>query len=323
MKSACPPVLLLVFNRPDLGAQVFERVRQVRPDRLFIAADGPRPDRLGEADLCTESRRIVERVDWPCEVKTLFREQNLGCRKAISAAVTWFLENVESGVILEDDCLPDPTFFRFCEELLVRYSEDERVMAISGNHFQRPSFDPGGSYYFSIYPHCWGWATWRRAWQHYDDNMVDWPSARETGWLNGLMQKPEIADYNKRVFDVAHQGRVDSWAYRWTYACMRNSGLAVLPCINLVTNIGFDDRSTHTAANMEFLQIRSGVMPFPLRHPVTVTRNFDADLYSAYHVFRVPRFPRLCALRQLLVTKIVLCRYLAWRLWNRIMSIFM
>jgi len=316
-------ILFLIFNRPDLSTQVFARIREARPERLFVAADGARPEHAGEADVCAAARGVVDLVDWPCEVKTLFREKNLGCRRAISEAITWFFEHVDEGLILEDDCLPDPSFFRYCEELLALHRDDRRVMAVCGNNFQPPEFDTGASYYFSVYPHCWGWATWRRAWALYDIEMSEWPDLSRTGWLRGLMQRPEIADYDRERFDFVHQKRMDTWDYQWTYSCMLNSGLSIHPCTNLVTNIGFDERSTHTAS-MAFLKVPENAISFPLRHPKHVTRCFEADLYSAYHVFRVSHFPRLRRIKNALIQKMTLVRYLAGRvpvrIWEKVES---
>jgi hypothetical protein len=310
-------VLFLIFNRPDLAAQSFARIREARPSELFVAADGPRPDRPEEDALCAETRRIIEGVDWPCELHTLFRGENLGCCRAVSEAITWFFEHVEEGIIIEDDCLPDPSYFPFCAELLERYRDDARVMAISGNNFRPTQAAADPSYSFSVYCFIWGWATWRRAWKLYDDKMSGWHVIRETGWLRGLMQRPEIAEHQRSVFDAAYTRNINTWDYYWGYACMRNSGLTILPCVNLVTNIGFDERSTHTV-DMDFLQIRAIPICFPLCHAEHVTRCFDADLYSAYHVFKVSRFPRLARIRRRLRKSFPLMSYFVRRIPERL-----
>jgi hypothetical protein len=272
------PVLLLIFNRPDLTQRVFERIREAEPQALFIAADGPRKDRPEDIALCQEARSIIDRVDWGCEVKTLFRDENLGCKKAVSSAITWFFEHVEEGIILEDDCVPDPSFFRYCAELLERYRDDERIMAISGDNFQPPGFDPGASYYFSIYNHCWGWASWRRAWRHYDGEIKQWPSLRGSGWLEGWLGSKPAAEYWRRIFDRVHANQVDSWAYPWTFSCWSQHGLTILPAVNLVTNIGFDDRATHTVSDQNGLSKRpTKRLRLPLMHPDSLTVNYSAD----------------------------------------------
>lgn len=169
-------VLFLVFNRPDTTRQVLDSIRQARPPRLYVAADGAREDRPGERERCERVRGIATDVDWPCEVHTLFRARNLGCKTAVSGGISWFFEQEEEGIILEDDVLPDQSFFVFCEELLERYRHEAKVTMISGDYFHGNNHQPTASYFFSRYTHIWGWASWRRAWQHYDREMAQWPS---------------------------------------------------------------------------------------------------------------------------------------------------
>lgn len=274
-------VLFLVFNRPVLTRRVFGRIRDCKPERLFLAADGPRPDKEYDAVLCAETRAVVANVDWPCEVHYLFRDENVGCRSAVSSAITWFFSYVEDGVILEDDCLPDLSFFRYCSEMLERYRDDDRVMAVSGNSFQPKGYIPNGSYYFSIYPHCWGWATWRRAWLHYGDEMKAWPALRETDWLMNLVGSSAAARYWTHVFDCMQNDLVDTWDYIWTFACWRAGGLTVLPSVNLVENIGFGPGATHTTDHRKPSIAKSATgMSFPLHHPRKVVQNKRADRYT-------------------------------------------
>lgn len=288
--KSCPPVLFLIFNRPDLTNCVFERIREAKPKHLFVAADGARPDHAGDAELCAETRQIIKKVDWDCELRTLFREQNLGCKQAVSSAITWFFKHVEQGIILEDDCLPDMTFFRFCSELLGKYRHDERVMAISGNNFQNGEFDPGSSCYFSIYNHIWGWATWRRAWRHYDGKLTLWPRLRESGWLEGWLQTIDAAAYWCNIFDSVYAGQINSWGYPWTFACWAQHGLSVLPAINLVSNIGFDNRATHTKAqNSPVANLPALAMDFPLVYPSGMVRQYKADSYTATNHFGISK----------------------------------
>lgn len=284
----CPPILFLIFNRPDLTRRVFARIREARPPRLFIAADGPRQYQPGEYELCEQARKFAKEVDWPCEVSTLFREKNLGCGKAVSEAITWFFEQEQEGIILEDDCLPHPAFFRFCNELLERYRDDERVAAISGDNFQKKTGTVDQSYYFSIYFKSWGWATWRRAWQHYDWGLSQWPRLRNTAWLRGLFNDPAAVRYWQRIFDMVHAGQIDTWDFQWTYSCWIQSGLTVLPSVNLVTNIGFNDRGTHTWDQKNAMaDLPATPMEFPLWHPLHLIRDFAADRYDTRHVFGV------------------------------------
>jgi FkbM family methyltransferase len=274
----CPAVLFVIFNRPDLTQRVFARIREACPTQLFVAADGPRADRPEDVALCAAARAVVGQVDWECEVQTLFPDHNLGCKRAVSSAITWFFEQLDEGIILEDDCLPDPTFFRFCAELLEKYRRDERVMMISGDNFQgRDRAQPNG-YYFSVYTHVWGWATWRRAWRKYDGDLSDWPKLADTRWLDEVLSDMEAVKYWASIFEVAHSRKVDTWDYPWTYSCWVQKGLTILPGVNLVSNIGFDYRATHTKdASSKVANLHAAAIRFPLRQPPIVAPNRAAD----------------------------------------------
>lgn len=243
-----PPVLFLLFNRPDLAGQVFERIRDAKPSQLFIAVDGPRQDRAGESELCAECRDYASKVDWPCEVKTLFREENLGCKSAVSSAITWFFQHVKSGIILEDDCLPESTFFGFCQQMLERYKSNQRLGVVTGNNFQPIAQWSNSSYYYSIYNHCWGWATWRDRWEKYDLKMAGWPAFKESKAFRRVHLKKWIRRRWADIFDSCAMDQIDTWDYQWTFSCWKNGYLTVTPGVNLVKNIGFDERATHTTS---------------------------------------------------------------------------
>jgi hypothetical protein len=282
----CPPVLFLIFNRPDLTQLVFESIRNAAPKQLFIAADGPRPDISQDKEQCERTRQIVDVIDWDCETHTLFRETNLGCKRAVYSAINWFFNHVESGVILEDDCLVHHTFFRFCAELLKRYYNDERIMAISGDNFQQGMQRTQYSYYFSRYNHIWGWATWRRAWQHYDVEMKHWPVLRESLWLMDIISDETAATYWRKAFDKAHADKIDTWDFAWTYTCWMQNGLTVLPEVNLVSNIGFGNEATHTKSRKSRVaNLSTTTIEFPLRHPPYVIRLHEADLFTFAALF--------------------------------------
>ena len=172
------PILFLIFNRLDTTEKVFEKIREQQPKYLYIAADGPRSDVPEDQEKCRKTRAIIDRIDWDCELKTLFREENLGCRNNAVQAITWFFDNVEEGIILEDDCLPDPTFFRYCEDLLSYYRYDMRVMHIAGSNLQQGFKSDNASYYFSHIPWVWGWASWKRAWKYYDVNISSYKKVK-------------------------------------------------------------------------------------------------------------------------------------------------
>lgn len=271
------PILFLIFNRPETTLRVFDAIREARPPSLYVAADGPRPDKPGEEELCKEVRRVIQMVDWDCEVKTLFRDENLGCGRAVMQAIDWFFDNEEEGIILEDDCVPTASFFRYCDELLTRYRNDPRVMVISGDNFQFGIRRGTGDYYFSIYNHVWGWASWKRAWNLYDRDMVGWPEAREQGVLNKLFPERHISRYWMQMLDRTYRGEIDTWDYQWMFSCWLHGGLAVLPNVNLVSNLGFGDAATHTFGGSLVADIATGELDFPLNHPAVVERDVFAD----------------------------------------------
>lgn len=302
------PVLLLIFNRPNLTQKVFQQIRQARPRQLFIAADGPRYNVPEDKELCAQARQIVDMVDWECQIHTLFRDTNLGCKRAVSSAIDWFFEHIEAGIILEDDCLPHPTFFRFCAELLNRYRDDERIMVISGTNFLLGRRFTPYSYYFSRYNGIWGWATWRRAWQHYDSEMKQWPTLRSTSWLLDIHGDRVIATYWRNIFDRTYAGKIDSWGYQWLFSCWAQNGLAIHPEeVNLVSNIGFGKAATHTKGNeSRVANLPVAAMQFPLRHPSFVVRCREADSLTFNIAFRsVSQSSRFKRVLRKLVSKLM------------------
>ncbi len=283
-----PPVLFVVYRRPHTTARVFEAIRAARPTRLYVAADGPRGERAGEAERCAEVRQIATAVDWPCELRTLFRPRNLGCRRAVSEAITWFFQSEAEGVILEDDCLPDASFFPFCAELLSRYRREPRVMCITGNNFQRDMGDWPYSYYFSIFNHCWGWASWRRAWELFDAQLATFQALGGRRRLRQLSRVPGFVSYFTQQLAEVAAGRLDSWALVWTWSCWKEGGLTCTPRVNLVSNIGFGEDATHTfstPAGREFTA--RGRIEFPLLHPSSLAPLTTFDDFVSRNHFRV------------------------------------
>jgi hypothetical protein len=275
------PVLFMIFNRPDTTQQVFNAIRQAKPKQLFVAADGPREDKEGEKEKCIQARKIIEQVDWDCEVKTLFRDKNLGCKIAVSSAIDWFFENVEEGIILEDDCLPSQSFFWFCQELLKYYQNDTRVMHVSGDNFQFGKIRGEGSYYFSKYAHVWGWATWRRAWKHYDVNMKNFEDFLKSNQIINIFKIKQQQKYWMNVFQRVYDGKIDTWDYIWVFFCFINNGLCIMPNINLVSNIGFGIESTHTQGeNSIFSKMKTEEIT-EIIHPEFVLADQEADLLTS------------------------------------------
>lgn len=271
-------VLFLIFNRLDTTKQVFEAIRLARPPRLYIAADGPRDSRLGEDNKVKSVQDyVMEHIDWGCEVKTLFRDKNLGCKYAVSSAIDWFFENEEMGIILEDDCLPHPSFFRFCEELLELYHNDERFGIISGDNFQFGKRRTNDSYYFSRYAHIWGWASWRRTWEKYDVAMKQWPYVKRNDLLSDILRHKKLVRYWVNIFDDVFNNKIDSWAYQLNFACLINSMFNIMPNNNLISNIGFGDNALHTIKFNKFSAMPVSGMRFPLLHPNVIIRDVLAD----------------------------------------------
>lgn len=276
------PVLFMIFNRPETTRRVFAAIRAARPLRLYIAADGPRQHTQGEDALCAATRDIAKQVDWPCEVKTLFRKRNLGCAMAVSSAITWFFSHEEEGIILEDDTLPHQDFFRFCDTLLEYYRNDSRVMHISGNNFQLGLRRGEGSYYFSRFAHIWGWATWARAWRHFDLHM---PGVREflENELPSVMQDPSGYEYFRTSLLAVLRGALNTWDFPWSYAVMRRKGLCAMPNHNLVRNIGFQ-AGTHCRSGSIWEHVSVRPMPH-IVHPASMQPDAAADDFTSRVVF--------------------------------------
>ena len=272
------PIAFLIFRRPDLTSRVFEAIRQAQPRQLFIVADGPRNET--EEVLCQQARAVTEVVDWDCEVFRNYADENLGCRKRVSSGLDWVFAQVEEAIILEDDCLPHPSFFRYCQELLEYYREDERIWCISGDNFQDGQWRGDGSYYFSNYNHCWGWATWRRAWQNYDHDLANWGGFRDGQYLNSILDSELEINYWHNIFEQLYKtDEPNTWDYPWTFTCWQNSGLTILPNVNLVSNIGFRSDGTHLTSESKFANLQAEDIT-EIRHPSFVVRDKVADQYT-------------------------------------------
>lgn len=287
------PVAFLIFNRPDVTARVFDSIRRARPAQLLVVADGPRPERPGEAEKCAATRAIIDRVDWDCDVRRCFSDVNLGCGPRVATGLDWVFAEADRAIILEDDCLPDPSFFRFCEEMLEKYQDDERVMNVLGSNFQALPVPKAGrnSYRFSQFHVPWGWATWRRAWRHYDLGAAGWPEAE--GWLAGLFRDRRDVRFWARTFaSVSGKERPHTWDYQWTFACWRQSGLSIVPDAHLVSNIGFGPEATHTTGYTVGADAPTTAMEFPLRHPSAVVRDAALDDFIQHIYYRLPVLAR-------------------------------
>lgn len=287
------PLLLIAWRRPHTLRQVIDAIRPVAPSRLFVACDGPNPDRPGEVEKVAATRAVIEHeIDWPCQIEKLYSDVNQGCRLGVSRAITWFFVQVEEGIILEDDCVPHPDFFPYCNTLLERYRHDTRVWCISGNNFQNGKWRGDGSYYFSRYNHCWGWASWRRCWQHYDVDLSQWPALRDSGLLNTIFEDPLERNYWRRIWQrLVDESKPDTWDYQWTFTCLANGGLTALSNRNLVNNVGFGEDATHTTGNAINTRVSEGVDPN--HHPSFLLRDALADrcTYNQVYGGKWQRFP--------------------------------
>lgn len=287
------PVLFLIFNRPDTTARVFQRIREIKPRHLFISADGPRAHKIHEKELCDAARKVVANVDWECDVKTNFREENAGCKISVSSGITWFFKNVEEGIILEDDCLPEISFFYFCETLLAYYRDDERIMHIGGANFQDGNTRGNGSYYFSNINHIWGWATWKRAWGKYDVGVSSYPELLRQDMLPHLFTNPKMEKFWEKRFELAYNGKIDTWDIQWQYTMSVNHGLAVIPNQNLVANIGFDAAATHTTDKFNTLANIPTSAIDSIVHPSQIIPDVTADYYAFRTYFSPPKARKL------------------------------
>ena len=292
------PILFLVFNRPICTEKVFKAIAAARPSKLYVAADGARSDRIGENDLCAQVRSIATMVDWECQVETRFQNENLGCREAVSGAIDWFFEHEEEGIILEDDCLPAPAFFLYCQRLLEDFRDVEEVMMIAGSNFQSSDNQKLQQYYFSKVPHIWGWATWRRAWQHYDLGMADFEQfIRDKKWRE-LSEDLNICYYWMKCFCGAYQGEINTWDYQWVYQILANGGYAITPGINLIKNIGVGSDATHTFSGYapELSKMNTGQLS-KLSAPEKIEHNANNDNYTYNRIlnatFQIIRNPLL------------------------------
>jgi hypothetical protein len=280
------PVALFVFNRPETTARVIETIRAAAPPLLFVVADGPRRGVPSDETACREVRALIDRTEWSCPVRRNYADANLGCRVRVASGIDWVFDEVPEAILLEDDTLPDPTFFRFADELLDRYRDDDRVISISGDNFQRGRRRGSASYYFSRYPHIWGWATWRRAWSRYDRDLSHWPQLRAEGWLKNVLRDSVEIAYWTEIFDRVARGEIDAWSYAWLFTCWVEGSIAALPNQNLVSNIGFSADATHTRGDSDEAGLPTEPLDFPLVHPEHMTVDTEADAFTGRTLFR-------------------------------------
>ncbi|MDR6762529.1 hypothetical protein J2Y38_002740 [Flavobacterium sp. 2755] len=283
------PILFLIFNRPDTTKVVFDEIKKQKPKYLFIAADGARPNVVQDAEKCKITRDLVlEGIDWECEVKTLFRDENLGCGLAVSQAITWFFDNVEQGIILEDDCLPHPSFFNYCQELLEKYKEDENIYAINGSNLHSEKRVDNSSYFFSNYAFVWGWASWKRAWKQYDFDLKHLEKFKTNNLINRIDNRAIFKNYWIPIFEKVLNKEIDTWDYQWSFSIWNNQGIVIAPNVNLVSNLGFGINATHTTGSSEFENLPTENIG-NIVHPNNIQVNKNIDRYISDVCFKIVR----------------------------------
>ena len=281
------PILILAWRRPNHLKKVIDSLRLIKPINLYISCDGPNHLLENEVKKVDATRKVIANaIDWECNIKKKYSDVNQGCQIGVSSAISWFFQNVEEGIILEDDCVAHVDFYYYCEQLLNRYRLDKRIWCISGSNFQKNIKRGDGSYYFSRYNHCWGWATWKRCWEKYDSNLKNWPKLKNSKLFNNIFERSIEKIYWEKIFDNLYFNNYpDSWAYRWTFTCFINGGLTALPNQNLVNNIGFGDDATHTKSFFKpDTNIKKGILP--IKHPTFFIRDKTADRFTFFDYFK-------------------------------------
>ncbi len=282
-ESLSTPVLFIIFNRLNTTRRVFDVIRKVKPSRLYIAADGPRKDQPNDESKVQAVRQyVLSHIDWECEVKTLWREGNLGCKCAVSKAVTWFFEQEEYGIILEDDVLPDSSFFGYCAQLLELYKNDKQVMHISGLNVCGKWKEKVQSYHGSYFGNVWGWASWRRAWKFYDVGISEWsdPKIRERVLQDYFPEEMRVQ--RKQLYDDLYNGLINTWDYQWTFCRLLQGGISLIPSVNLVENLGFDQDAVHTSDRPYWMPDRKFSIKLPLiKGDCAIDREYD-NIHNSY-----------------------------------------
>ena len=271
-------MLFLAFNRPDLLERVLANLHGTQKRKVFASIDGPRPDRPGDRERCARVRAVIDTISWASECHVKAEETNLGCGPAVASAISWALREVPEIIVIEDDCLPHPSFLSFCDELLERYRHDERVMHIAGTNWGADDGRYAGySYAFSSFAPIWGWATWRRAWDLYDYDLESWPRVKRSGLAAGMAVSPRFRRLLERDWELVRAGR-GTWDHQWQYAVLRHHGLSVSPATNMLINIGQRADATQQQGRDRILSSSNlDEMEFPLRHPPEVARNASVE----------------------------------------------
>lgn len=288
MKTA---VAFFVYNRLDTTKIVFERIREIKPPRLYIICDAARPWKEGDKEKVDAVRDFLDHaVDWPCEVRKNYAEENMGCKNRVSSGISWVFEHEEAAIIIEDDVLLDISFFRFCQEMLEHYKDDPKVMMV-GAHKKLEDYPTEHDYIFAADNYIWGWGTWRSTWEKYDVTLKNWPKNKENKLMYNVF-KPEKAEYVTSELDLIYDGKLDTWDYQLMMCLAENDGLCVVPKVNLINNIGMNrEDATHTKGPGE--EMHTGAYPFPIKFRDKVERDIDYDLAVQKKYFHTSAVKRI------------------------------
>ena len=297
------PILLLVFNRPKNIKKIIKVLEKIKPTKIYISSDGPRKNNLYDEILCRKTKDNLLKIRWKCSIKKKYLISNQGCRKAVSNGISWFFKNENHGIILEDDCIPNLDFFKFCSINLKKYENSKKIGTITGNNFQKKT-NIKETYYYSKYPHCWGWATWRRSWKIYNKKISFWPYYKNTNkWKNFFSSSIEQRYWTK-IFNQIYKRKIDSWAYPWSLCLWKNNLLTITPSMNLVKNIGFGKGATHTTSKQDDQKYKLNKLPKKWQIPKNVHQNTLADEYVFKNHFKGKNY--LWPYRFLFLIKILL-----------------
>lgn len=280
------PILFLIYNRPKITRETFTVIRKYKPKHLFVAADGPKPGDIEEEHNCRLTREATEKIDWNCKIERFYRNQHVGLKGAVYEAITWFFKNVDEGIIIEDDCLVNESFFVFCKNMLSKYRNSSEVMHIGGSNFLPKNIQKKDGYYFSKYDNVWGWASWRRAWDKMDYSMLNWRKFKKSGKFKLVLPNFWERQYWNVIANAVIKGKLNTWAYRWLFSIWENDGKCISPSVNLVENIGLIDSGTHINTNIKGLSAKASVID---REQKLLSDDYSksADGYAMEHVYRI------------------------------------
>ena len=301
------PIVIIVFNRPKNTRLLLDEIKKTQPEKLYVISDGPRKNKLNENELVIETRKMFDNLDWQCKVYRNFSDKNMGVKNRIISGLNWVFQNEDKAIILEDDCIPTQDFFLFCSTMLERYSSDNRIFSISGTNFFYDKLSVKESYFFSRYHSCWGWATWKRAWTLLDENLDLYNNRNESKrYLTKYLSSSREGRYWVKISNKIKLNRIDSWAYIWSLTNYRYKSLQIVPKNNLIRNIGFDSKATHTVLRQKYIKNKTQPYTGVYIHPQTITFHSQNDRLRRNLVFSKSPRAKLERLLSLIIFKLKL-----------------